>query len=46
VGLAEHSRIFNCIARHDAEGAARAMTAHLNRANKLYVPFLRKAAVP
>lgn len=41
VGLAEHTRIFNCIARHDADGAARAMTAHLTRANKLYIPILR-----
>jgi DNA-binding FadR family transcriptional regulator len=38
LGLAEHVRIFNCIARHDADGAARAMTAHLTRANKLYAP--------
>ena len=41
VGLVEHTRIFNCIAKHDADGAARAMTAHLTRANKLYVPFER-----
>jgi len=41
VGLAEHTRIFNCIARHDADGAAKAMTAHLTRANKLYIPFPR-----
>ena len=41
VGLAEHMRIFNCIARHDTDGAARAMTAHLTRANKLYIPFPR-----
>lgn len=36
IGFAEHKRIFNSIARHDPDGAARAMTAHLNRANKLY----------
>ena len=44
VGLAEHTRIFNCIARHDADGAARAMTAHLTRANKLYIPLRRHDA--
>lgn len=43
VGFAEHTRIVNCIAKHDAEGAARAMTAHLTRANKLYIPFVRRA---
>ena len=44
VGFAEHTRIVNCIAKHDAEGAARAMTAHLTRANKLYIPFERRDA--
>lgn len=34
--LAEHVRLFNCIAAHDAEAAARAVTAHLRRANKHY----------
>jgi GntR family transcriptional regulator, sialic acid-inducible nan operon repressor len=42
VGFAEHTRIFNCIAKHDADGAARAMTAHLTRANKLYVSLARR----
>jgi len=36
VTLAEHARIVECIARHDPDGAAKAMTAHLTRANKLY----------
>lgn len=44
VGLAEHARIVNCIAKHDADGAARAMTAHLTRANKLYIPLQRRHA--
>lgn len=34
--LAEHVKLFKCIAAHDAEGAARAVTAHLRRANKHY----------
>lgn len=34
--LDEHRRIVERIAAHDVEGAARAMTAHLTRANKLY----------
>jgi len=34
--LAEHVKLFKCIAANDAEGAARAVTAHLRRANKLY----------
>ena len=28
--------LFKCIASNDAEGAARAVTAHQRRANKLY----------
>lgn len=36
VGLAEHQRIFDCIAKHDPDAAAKAMTAHLKRASKLY----------
>lgn len=36
VGLAEHVRIFECIARHDPDAAADAMTAHLKRAARLY----------
>ena len=34
--LAEHVKLFKCIAANDAEGAARAVTAHLRRANKHY----------
>jgi GntR family transcriptional regulator, sialic acid-inducible nan operon repressor len=36
VGLAEHARIVECIARHDPDAAADAMTAHLKRAARLY----------
>jgi DNA-binding FadR family transcriptional regulator len=36
VTIAEHRRIFERIAARDADGAAKAMTAHLTRANKLY----------
>jgi DNA-binding FadR family transcriptional regulator len=36
VGFVEHQRIFECIAAHDPDGAARAMADHLKRANKLY----------
>jgi DNA-binding FadR family transcriptional regulator len=39
VTLTEHRRICERIAAHDADGAARAMTAHLTRANKLYRRF-------
>lgn len=34
--LAEHVKLFKCIVARDAEGAARAVTAHLRRANKHY----------
>lgn len=34
--LGEHVKLFKCIAAHDVEGAARAVTAHLRRANKHY----------
>ncbi|WP_418320840.1 transcriptional regulator NanR [Piscinibacter sakaiensis] len=34
--LAEHVRLFDCIAKHDADGAAKALTAHLTRANRHY----------
>lgn len=34
--LAEHVKLFKCIAANDAQGAARAVTVHLRRANKLY----------
>jgi DNA-binding FadR family transcriptional regulator len=37
IGFSEHQQIFECVAAHDADGAARAMTAHLKRANRLYV---------
>ena len=36
ITLAEHVKLFKRIAANDAEGAARAVTAHLRRANKLY----------
>jgi len=32
----EHTRMFKCIAEHDADGAAKALIAHLQRANKNY----------
>ena len=34
--LSEHQRIVDAIAKHDGDGAAEAMRAHLNRANELY----------
>jgi DNA-binding FadR family transcriptional regulator len=34
--LSEHQRIVDAIAKHDGDGAAEAMRAHLNRANDLY----------
>ncbi|HEX6363842.1 MAG TPA: transcriptional regulator NanR [Albitalea sp.] len=34
--LAEHVKLFECIAARDAEGAAAAVTAHLTRANEHY----------
>lgn len=36
VTLKEHERVVRCIVRHDADGAERAMKAHLTRANKIY----------
>jgi DNA-binding FadR family transcriptional regulator len=36
VTIAEHTRIFERIAARDPDGAEKAMTAHLMRANKLY----------
>lgn len=36
VTIAEHKEIVEQIARHDVEGAAKAVTAHLTRANRLY----------
>lgn len=41
--LAEHERIVDAIAAHDAEGAASAMHAHLSRANKRYEKLIRPA---
>ena len=32
----EHTRMFKCIAEHDADGAAKTLIAHLKRANKHY----------
>lgn len=40
--LAEHQRIVEAIAAHDADGAAQAMREHLMRANALYL----RAALP
>lgn len=34
--VAEHQQILECITRHDVEGAAKAMSEHLTRANALY----------
>lgn len=39
--LAEHERIVDAIAAHDANGSAAAMHAHLTRANKLYQQLAR-----
>jgi len=39
--LAEHARIVDAIAAHDAEAAATAMHAHLTRANTLYRQLLK-----
>jgi DNA-binding FadR family transcriptional regulator len=36
VTISEHRRILECIANHDAEGAARAMKDHLTRVSQLY----------
>lgn len=36
VTLAEHVRLFDCIARHDPDGAEQAVREHLSRANKMY----------
>lgn len=36
--LAEHVKLFKCIAAHDPDGAAEALTSHLRRANRLYGP--------
>ncbi len=36
VSLAEHVKLFKCIAARDPDGAAQALTAHLRRAHKLY----------
>ncbi len=37
--IEEHTAIFERVAARDAEGAARAMTVHLTRANELYRKF-------
>jgi DNA-binding FadR family transcriptional regulator len=42
ITIREHTRIFNCIARHDAQGAEKAMTHHLTRAAKFYVRLDRE----
>ena len=36
VTIAEHTEIYEAIARHDVTGASNAMVAHLTRANRLY----------
>jgi DNA-binding FadR family transcriptional regulator len=41
--LREHARILRRIEAHDVDGAARAMTEHLTRANALYRIFERPA---
>lgn len=42
--LAEHVKLFKCIAAHDPDGAAAAVTAHLKRANKHYGPQTKTRA--
>jgi DNA-binding FadR family transcriptional regulator len=44
--LAEHEELFERIAAHDPEGAARVMTAHLTRAQQHYHTGGGKPAVP
>jgi DNA-binding FadR family transcriptional regulator len=46
IGFSEHQRIFECIAVHDPDGAAREMAAHLKRANKLYLRVVEGARPP
>jgi len=36
VTISEHRHILECVAKHDVEGAARAMTEHLTRVSQLY----------
>lgn len=38
--LNEHVKMFQCIAAHDPDGAAKVLTLHLKRANKHYGPKL------
>lgn len=44
--LAEHSRIVESIAAHDAAGAVEAMADHLNRSDELYRQFEHAPGVP
>ena len=44
--LAEHSRIVECIAEHDAGGAAEAMADHLNRSDERYRQFEKPSGTP
>ncbi len=44
ITIAEHTKICDCIAAHDPDGAAAAITAHLTRASKLYRRLERKPA--
>jgi GntR family transcriptional regulator, sialic acid-inducible nan operon repressor len=38
----EHARVVELIVAHDAEGAAKAMTAHLTRSHEGYEPFIAR----
>jgi DNA-binding FadR family transcriptional regulator len=44
IGFSEHARIFEMIARHDPDGAAAAMSAHVTRMNRFYRRFEKSAS--
>jgi DNA-binding FadR family transcriptional regulator len=44
IGFSEHARIFEMIARHDPDGAAAAMGAHVTRMNRFYRRFEKPAS--